>query len=66
MGVAHNCEIMVGAKVWKGEIACPPYSLMADMEMREGNKLIHNHHRKRHGRGNPSISKFEILAETAA
>ena len=66
MGVAHNCEIMVGAKVWKGEIACPPYSLMADMEMREGNKLIHNHRRKRHGRGNPSISKFEILAETAA
>ena len=58
MGVAHNCKIMGRAKGQGGETACPPYSWMADMEIREGNKW-------RHERGNPPISKKLILAETA-
>ena len=38
MGFARNYEIMGISKGQTGEMACPPYSLMADMELAEGNK----------------------------
>ena len=64
MGVAQKCEIMGGAKVQGGETACPPYSWMADMKLREGKKWRHKRCRNRHDRGNPPISKVKILAVT--
>ena len=66
MGVAHNCEIMGGAKVQGGETSCPPYYWMSDIKLREGRKWIHKRNRNRHDSGNPPISKVKTLAETAA
>ena len=62
MSVAHNCNNMDGSKGQSDETACPPYSLMAVMELREGNKWRHKHRRNRHDCGNPLISKVESLA----
>ena len=66
MGVAQNFESMGRAKGKGGETDCPPDSWMADMELHEGKTWRHNSLKNRHDRGNPPISKIEILAKTAA
>ena len=66
MGVARNCESMGRAKWQGGATDCPPYYWMADMEIREGKKRRKNCSINRHEHGHPTISKFEILEETAA
>ena len=63
MGVVHNCESIGRSKVQGGETACPPYYLMDDMDLREGNKRRNKCYRNRHERGHPPISTVEGLAE---